>query len=87
MEGASIDELMDRQLSERAKSYAEAAAALSSDGIIRVGIMKAALRDVVWALFDAFPDDRHELADWMDDWPDLIREKADESKRNGQANG
>ena len=49
------------ELQEMAAAYATKTAGLSSDPCFREALVKVAVSDVTWALFDAFGDDASSL--------------------------
>lgn len=69
----------DTILARFARNYAEGAARLSDDYVSGEELPAAALREVIWALYHAFPEYRLELVAHLDDMVTIVRSHTIES--------
>jgi hypothetical protein len=72
-------EAIEKVVLNQAETFATSIASTSgSDRNLQEAVLKMAIRDVCWALLEAFPDEKYELADMLELMAGLVREhKAD----------
>lgn len=57
---------MDDILARAARNYANELMGISSNAFVQGGLVKAAVSEVIWALFDIFLDSRFALAEQLE---------------------
>ena len=82
----TVDTIVDQHLEKLAKQYAQTAAGLSDRPLLREAFLKAALAEIIWELYAAFPNDRYELAEALEGWDETVREAIanDRKAKEGQ---
>lgn len=56
------------------EEFADTLLTFSDSSFIREGILKHAVTGLLWDLYEKFPNERHCLADALENWPDLIKD-------------
>ena len=69
---------LDETLGQLAEVYAEGVSELSEHVVLSGGLVQAALNEVIWALYRAFPGDDESIVEHLDIMGDIVRSQAKE---------
>lgn len=72
----SETETVDQRLSKASTQYIDAIAAISENTFVQDGLVKAAVTDFIWALFERFPESRFALAEQLEGFDGVVRDEA-----------
>jgi hypothetical protein len=64
---------LSQTLSEEFASCLDVVAGI--DGNIRGAVVKSGLREIVWATLERFPDEQHELSEWLELMSQFVRDR------------
>jgi hypothetical protein len=71
---------LDAAVAQASHDFVAALSKLNEDPYVREAIMKIAVREVAWALLDAFKD-KYELADQLEGMAGVIREHKEDDQK------
>ncbi|EQB03707.1 hypothetical protein [Sphingobium sp. HDIP04] len=79
------NETLEQSIEQLADDFATGISDLATGGYLREGVMKQGVTAVIWAVYHAFPDQRFELAEFLEDWPNVINNAIRDDKSEERA--
>lgn len=76
---------IDQQIATATSAFAAELNKLSTGTFVRGGIIKEAMASIIWSIYEQFPKERDDLADALEQWPEILREEMKTDKEAGNA--
>lgn len=65
---------IDEAINELATTFAKGLDQLAAGSYLRGGVIKEGIKQIVWRIYDEMPDQRHDLAEALEDWSTTVQD-------------
>lgn len=69
------------EITLKAEAFAKWLTGLSGDSYLREALMKIAIREFIWAIYDEFERERGALSEHLEHFPEIVRDELSRDKK------